>query len=553
MSGFLLVALSRTMRRSATVTISGQSIVLRFYYQSTQSRSFSLWLRTCSFASLPEILNPEAESSYPLPQLFSVLSSRGWRKDPLLKKLAPALTPLHVSKLCSLPLDPKVVLDFFHWIAGRPGFRHDPHTHLSLLNLLITAKFFSFAEKIRISMIKCCTSEGEVLFVLEELRRINHGEGENKFTLTLRSYNTILMSLARFMKIDLMKEVYGDILEDKLKPNIYTFNTMINAHCKGGDIVEAKRYMNYILQHGLVPDTHTYTSLILGYCRASDLDGCKPDAQVYTSFIRAYCREGKFAEVENLMLKMKLDGVQPDVVTYVTLMDGYGSSGLKDLAFDVFKHMFLAGCKPDYHAYAVMLKHIFREKIVKDTESSAVFDVWKTLTIDNAFNFLEQMVSHGCSPCVDSFEALIWGFCKEDRLEDAQNLVQHMSHLGIPPDEDIYTNLVNCCCKLGMYLDALKLVERMVETGHLPRLESYKLLINAFSDQKQYDNAKNAFNGLLGCEYNYDEVAWVVLIDGLLRSGHVDMCSVLLDIMEGKGCQLSSQTYDLLIKELPVE
>lgn len=90
----------------------------------------------------------------------------------------------------------------------------------------------------------------------------------------------------------------------------------------------------------------------------------------------------------------------------------------------------------------------------------------------------------------------------------------------------------------------------MLTQGFLPRLELYKLLICGLYDDGNNDKAKTTFFRLLDCGYNNDEVAWKLLIDGLLKRGLVDRCSELLDIMEKNGSRLSSQTYSLLIEGL---
>ncbi|KAJ9691529.1 hypothetical protein PVL29_013645 [Vitis rotundifolia] len=160
------------------------------------------------------------------------------------------------------------------------------------------------------------------------------------------------------------------------------------------------------------------------------------------------------------------------------------------------------------------------------------------------------MVEHGCTIDVSIYGALITGFCQNERLEEAQGLVHHMKERGMSPSEDIYNSLLDCCCKLGVYAEAVRLVDVMVENGLLPLLESYKLLVCGLYIEGSNEKAKAVFHGVLSCGYNYDEVAWKVLIDGLLKRDLVDECSELLDIMEEKGCQPNPQTYSLLIEGL---
>ncbi|KAF2285308.1 hypothetical protein GH714_042350 [Hevea brasiliensis] len=109
-----------------------------------------------------------------------------------------------------------------------------------------------------------------------------------------------------------------------------------------------------------------------------------------------------------------------------------------------------------------------------------------------------------------------------------------MNEQGMCPSEDIYNSLLNCCCELGMYGDAVRLAEAMMEDGHLPLLESLNSLVCRLYDEGNKVKAKVLFCNLLHCGYNYDEVAWKILIDGLLKNGLTDGCSELLGMMEAK-------------------
>ncbi|KAH7852097.1 hypothetical protein Vadar_020599 [Vaccinium darrowii] len=506
-------------------------------------------------------------------------------------------------------------------------------------------------------MVKSCESAQDAEFVLHILRTMNNtnvvGDGEIKFKLTLRCYTMMLMSLSRFLMIDEMKSVYAEILDDKIPPNIYTFNTMLNAYCKLGDVVQAELYLSKILQAGLRPDVHTYTSLILGHCRRKDVDrridealklfahmedddchptvrtytvlicalcgsgrktealnlfeemdekgcepnvhtytvlidnmcrdnkldkakemfdamsekglipsvvtynaliigyckeglidgafegrvedahclldsleekgmraneviftalidgyckadkidsacsllekmlaedcfanswtlnvlnildqmvslGLKPDVCTYTSFLVAYCNQGKLKEAEEVMAKMKEEGVLPDYMTYTALIDGYARGGLMHRAFDIFKCMVDTGCEPSHYAYSVLIKHLVKEKWLKEGRhgigqelnpnviSINIGEVWKLMEFDTALALFEKMNEHGCTPNAKTYAALIIGLSREGRFEEAWRLVDHMKKRGISPSEDIYNTLVKCCCNLQMYGEAIQ-------------------------------------------------------------------------------------------------
>ena len=87
------------------------------------------------------------------------------------------------------------------------------------------------------------------------------------------------------------------------------------------------------------------------------------------------------------------------------------------------------------------------------------------------------------------------------------------------------------------------LVDTMIEHGYLPALESCKLLICGLFDEQNNEKAKAVFCSVLRCGYNYDEVAWKLILDGLIKKGHVNRGSELVGIMEKMGCQLHPETH----------
>ncbi|KAE8704940.1 hypothetical protein F3Y22_tig00110432pilonHSYRG00125 [Hibiscus syriacus] len=165
-------------------------------------------------------------------------------------------------------------------------------------------------------------------------------------------------------------------------------------------------------------------------------------------------------------------------------------------------------------------------------------DVWKTMEIDAALELFEKMRQHGCVPNINTYKKLINELCRVGRFLVAQKLIGHMRDQGISPGEDVYNSLLRCFCELEMYDDATT----------LPHLDSYRQLIRGRYDQGDKDKAETIFGDLLRCGYNCDEVAWNILIDGLLKKGLADRCTELLIIMEKMGFQLHPNTYSILIE-----
>ena len=237
---------------------------------------------------------------------------------------------------------------------------------------------------------------------------------------------------------------------------------------------------------------------------------------------------------------------------YTLIIDAYGRMGLIDCAFDVLKYMLDAGCQPSHHTYCSLIKHLSHQNLVKTNDgmvsrfsSTGIPNIWKTMDFKIALELFERIVGHGCAPNLNTYRELITGLCKERNLEVAQSL-----SMGMSPSEDIYNALLNCCCELQLYGKAVELVDTMIEHGFLPALESCKMLLCGLLDEENSAKAYSVFRRMLCCGYNYDEIAWKVLLDGCVKRGHLNSCSELLSIMEKMDCQLHPESYSMLIQGL---
>lgn len=324
-----------------------------------------------------------------------------------------------------------------------------------------------------------------------------------------------------------------------VKPTVATYTILIEEMLKEGDFDHANRVFNQMVSFGHKPDVYTYTA-----------------------FIHTYCTSGNVKEAEGMMARMIEAGVMPDSLTYTLLISAYERLGLTYDAFNVLKRMLDAGCDPSHRTYSFLIRHLSKIKLMNenshleqlDLVQSVTFfnaaDVWKIMQLETALELFEKMMEHGCTPGVNTYAKLIIGVCKVGRWGVANSLFNHMIERGLVPNEDIYNALLSCCCELRMLSSAARLVEAMMEHGHLPLLESCKLLLCGLYDEGENEKAKAVFVHLLLCGYNYDEVAWKILIDGLLKSGLADRCSELLSVMEKRGCQIDPLTYTKLIEGL---
>ena len=84
----------------------------------------------------------------------------------------------------------------------------------------------------------------------------------------------------------------------------------------------------------------------------------KPDVYSYTSLIDAFSKVGASRRAEDIMLVMKQNGVKPNVYTYNTVISSWARSGDASApkeAERVIRNMLKAGVKPNSSSYTALM------------------------------------------------------------------------------------------------------------------------------------------------------------------------------------------------------
>lgn len=119
------------------------------------------------------------------------------------------------------------------------------------------------------------------------------------------------------------------------KPNVVTYNTIIDAFCKEDAMDKASELFEEMPGSGVQPDVFTYNSLLHGYSAQGCLresirvfkemvdKGPSPDAITFNTLIHTLCKQGATNEAHKLFNLMVERGEKPNVIDYTTLLHRY--------------------------------------------------------------------------------------------------------------------------------------------------------------------------------------------------------------------------------------
>ncbi|KAF9603174.1 hypothetical protein IFM89_034507 [Coptis chinensis] len=166
-----------------------------------------------------------------------------------------------------------------------------------------------------------------------------------------------------------------------------------------------------------------------------------------------------------------------------------------------------------------------------------------------------------CFPTVMTFNALIRGLCKVQKLEEAKILFFKME-IGRNPslflrlsqgadqvlDSASLQTMVERLCESGKILKAYKLLRQLANSGVVPSLFTYNILMNGFCKSGDINSAFKLFKDLQLKGYSPDAITYGTLIDGLQRVNREEDALHVFHQMERNSVSPNLAVYTILMK-----
>jgi len=145
--------------------------------------------------------------------------------------------------------------------------------------------------------------------------------------------------------------------ENGIKPDVVTYNSIINEYVTKGEIDDARKTWEIMQQRGIKPDVVTCASIIGGYAGRGMMDG-----------------------VMKTLLEMKQLGIKLDVAIYNSIIYGYAEGGMMDGILELMEQ---CGIIPNESTYKLQLRDIAR----KDQYGICINKLWSTSCRSKKYTF----------------------------------------------------------------------------------------------------------------------------------------------------------------------
>ncbi|KAL3517356.1 hypothetical protein ACH5RR_019945 [Cinchona calisaya] len=358
-----------------------------------------------------------------------------------------------------------------------------------------------------------------------------------------RLASSMISILGRLGKVDLAKKVFDNAISEGYGNTVYAYSSLISAYAKSGYCNEAITIFETMKDLNLKPNLVTYNALIdacgkggADFKRASEIfdemltNGVQPDRITYNSLLAVCSGAALWDAARCLFNEMLYRGIHQDIYTYNTLLDAACNGGHLDAAFEIMSEMPVKNVYPNQVTYSTMIRGCA-----------------KAGKLDRALNLFDEMKYAGMKLDRVSYNTLLAIYANLGRFEEAFTVAEEMESMGIKKDVVTYNALLDGFGKQGMYDKVKELFTKMKAENLSPNLLTYSTLISVYSKGGLYREAMQVYKEFKRQDMKADVVFYSKLIDALCKKGLVESSALLLDEMMKEGIQPNVVTYNSII------
>ncbi|KAG5011515.1 hypothetical protein JHK86_023776 [Glycine max] len=367
-------------------------------------------------------------------------------------------------------------------------------------------------------------SEGDVIFILNRMVNPNTASFVLKYFLNrinftidkeLIFYNAVLNLFRKYRDFEGAKKLFDEMLQRGVKPNNFTFSTMVNCANKPVELFEKMSGFGY------EPDGITCSAMVYAYALSNNVDKAVSlydraiaekwclDAATFSALIKMYSMAGNYDKCLKVYQEMKVLGAKPNVVTYNTLLGAMLKAQKHRQAKAIYKEMKSNGVSPDFITYACLLEvytiaHCSEEalgvyKEMKGNGMDMTADLYNKLLAmcadvgytDRAAEIFYEMKSSGtCQPDSWTFSSMITMYSRSGKVSEAEGMLNEMIQSGFQPTIFVLTSLVHCYGKAKRTDDVVKVFKQLLDLGIVPNDHFCCSLLNVLTQTPKEEYGK---------------------------------------------------------------
>lgn len=400
--------------------------------------------------------------------------------------------------------DWRPALVFFNWASKSNTYEPSSHACNEILDILGKMKRFEELHQVldEMSQRKGLLNEDTFNTLLrrfagahkvEEAVQIFHRREDFGFELELDPeppFRTLLMWLCRYKHVEEAETLFHTKRKELMfRPDIKTWNVILNGWCVLGNVHEAKRVWKDIMASKCKPDLFTYGIFIKALTKKGKLGtalrlfngmwdkGCKPDAVICNCIIDALCFKKRVPEALEVFHGMEERGCEPNAATYNSLIKHLCKIRRMEVVYELVEDMERrkGSCLPNAVTYGYLLKSL--------------------KTPGEVPGVLERMERIGCGMSDDVYNLVLRLYMKWDDPDGLRRTWDEMERNGWGLDQRSYTIMIHGHCENGRIKDAMRYFREMTSKGMVPEPRTEKLVISMNTQLKERTGKQEGTQG----------------------------------------------------------
>lgn len=377
--------------------------------------------------------------------------------------------------------------------------------------------------------------------------------GGNSCTRDVYVWNTIIRAMTQNRFYGKAFEFYAEMRELSVKPDRYTFPSVINACGSLVDFEKGRIVHEHAVQLGFGVDLYIGNALIDMYARCNELRHAqelfdrmpKRDVVSWNSLISGYTSNGFFKEALEVYRQLRMAGLVPDSFSLSSVLLSCG--GLAEVVEGELVHCLVEklGTRDDvivsnallsmYFKFDMLVKcwRVFSEMVCRDgvTWNTIICGYFESGLYEDSIRLFSEMVRHS-KPDVLTITSVLRACTYVGNLNFGRYVHDYMLSNGYEFDTVATNIIINMYAKCGDVLRA----RQMFENAKNQDLVSWNSLLDGCVENQSYEEAIELFRRMQ-TSFQPDFVTYVTLLS---------MCSGLtnLNFTEELHCDIIKRGFE---------
>ncbi|KAL5560623.1 hypothetical protein UlMin_036834 [Ulmus minor] len=340
-------------------------------------------------------------------------------------------------------------------------------------------------------------------------------------------------------------KLFKDLVRMGPPPSTHTFNMMILGFSRKGLVKVGENLLHVMRKFHCEPDVFAYNIVINGNCMKGQTsralewmhfmisNGCAPNIVTFNTVIHALSKEGDMEKARRYFYGITDMGISPNTITYNIMLDGYVKAGDIDEAEMLYEEMRNKGISPDGLSFNIFIAGRYKYGIE---------NIGDTLLSDIA----EPQLFPDCS----LFDVSVAGFCWMGRLDEAMEFVENMLERGFPISVVAFNSIIAAYSKAGLEEKARRAYKIMTRFGLTPSSSTCAYLLIGLCKKRCLNEARELLHKMIEKDFCINKLAFLVLLDGYLRTGDLIGARSLWDEMEKRGIFPDTVSFAVFVNGL---